>query len=582
MKSIQVRGVVFLALLYGIALAAEPAPATPAAPAPVTQVAPPKASCSALVFADVGSVEFEAAPEGTVLRFTLDGTTPTAKSYVYSAPLRAAESLMITAAFFNGEQRCSNAVTVDCARWADAQGATREAGLYATVAPGTWTELPVLSTLAGEAQPVADFSLAQKDACAAQFEGFIQIKKDGTYTFSVDGNGPRSLRIATARVVKDANAGTVALKAGTYPIALTCVAAGGAAPGVFIEGPELTKQKIPAELLSRDAKQRPVSGISVSTSMQFHKYYKPELAVDGRPGTFFWTSRGLNADDHLTLTFAKPLALNDVEIITGKPEGGDSLEKGVLEISEDGAAFSEAATFSYGNASAALGGKNVKALRIRSTKNQGAWLAIREIYLNAKAPALSGKPTAAINLDFSDTPDLKDWALRAQKDADAEYASICERLKSDGFTAPRQIMFIFKKDKGIAWTVGTTITYAEGWIKANPRDTGTVIHELTHVIQSYHGKNPGWLVEGVADYVRWFNWEPIDKRPRINAARAKYTNGYQDTAAFLVWIEKTHDKEFTAKANKAMRENSFSMDLFKTATGKDLETLWKEFAESAK
>ncbi len=375
-------------------------------------------------------------------------------------------------------------MTVDCARWSETPGAQREAGLYATVATGSWNELPVLSTLVAEAQPVADFSIAQKDACAVEFEGFIQIKKDGAYTFSVDGNGPRSLRIATARVVKDANAGAVTLKSGTYPIELTFVAAGGAAPSVFIEGPELTKQKIPAELLSRDAKQRPVSGISVSTSMQSHKYYKPELAVDGRPGTFFWTSRGLNADDHFTLTFAKPLALNNVEIITGKPEGGDSLEKGVLEISEDGAAFSEAAKFNYGNAAAALNGKNVKALRIRSTKGQGGWLAIREIYLNAKAPALSGKPTAAINLDFSDTPDLKDWALRAQKDADAEYASICERLNSDGFTAPRQIMFIFKKDKGIAWTIGTTITYAEGWIKADPRDTGTVIHELTHVIQS--------------------------------------------------------------------------------------------------
>jgi len=573
---------VLLFIAAGFVLsAAEPAP-VPAAPAPVPQVASPKPNCSALVFTDVGSVEFEAPPEGTVIRFTLDGTTPTAKSYVYSAPLRAAESLMITAACFKGEQRCSPPVTVDCARWADVPDAKRDAGLYASVANGSWGELPVMSTLAADIKPVVALSLdGQKDPCAIQFEGFIQIKKDGTYTFSVEGNGPTSLRLATARVVKDHAPGTVALKAGVYPFVFVCTANAGAIPNVFIEGPEVAKQKIPTELFSRGAKP-PIGGITVTTSMDGQKFYKPELAVDGRPGTFFWTTRGLTTQDHFTLTFAKPVALNDVEVITGKPEGGDSLEKGVLEISEDGTTFSEVAPFKYGNASAALNDKQIKALRIRPTKAQGGWLAIREIYLNAKAPALSGKPTAAINLDFSDSPEMKDWALRAQKDADAEYPSICERLKSEGFTAPRQIMFIFKKDKGIAWTIGTTITFAQGWIEAHPRDTGTVIHELTHVIQSYHGKNPGWLVEGVADYVRWFNWEPIDKRPHVNPARAKYTNGYQDTAAFLVWIEKTVDKDFTAKANKAMRESSFSMDIFKDATGKDLEALWKDFVESSK
>ena len=36
-----------------------------------------------------------------------------------------------------------------------------------------------------------------------------------------------------------------------------------------------------------------------------------------------------------------------------------------------------------------------------------------------------------------------------------------------------------------------------------------MIHETCHVVQRYRGRgNPGWLVEGVADYVRFFVYEP--------------------------------------------------------------------------
>jgi len=32
---------------------------------------------------------------------------------------------------------------------------------------------------------------------------------------------------------------------------------------------------------------------------------------------------------------------------------------------------------------------------------------------------------------------------------------------------------------------------------------GMVIHELRHVVQSYHrGNTPGWLTEGIADHIR--------------------------------------------------------------------------------
>lgn len=220
----------------------------------------------------------------------------------------------------------------------------------------------------------------------------------------------------------------------------------------------------------------------------------------------------------------------------------------------------------------------VKAACFKADGSAGAPVEVACTRIGADAKDV--KPTAAINIDFSEVPDLKDWALRAQKDADDYYPVICEKLSSDGFVAPRQILFVFKETKGIAFTTGTQVTFARGWIQAHPDDTGTVVHELTHVIQQYKGKAPGWLTEGIADYIRWQNWEPLERRRKLNPKQMKYTNGYNDAAAFLAWIEKNRDKDIVRKLNEALRKNTYSDELFKTHAGGDIPTLWKEFIDS--
>jgi hypothetical protein len=76
---------------------------------------------------------------------------------------------------------------------------------------------------------------------------------------------------------------------------------------------------------------------------------------------------------------------------------------------------------------------------------------------------------------------------------------------------------------------------------------------MCHVVQAYRSREnrpPGWVVEGVADYVRWFVYEPENKRPRVrNPDRAKHTDSYQTTAAFFNWIVKTKDKTFVKRLN---------------------------------
>jgi len=200
----------------------------------------------------------------------------------------------------------------------------------------------------------------------------------------------------------------------------------------------------------------------------------------------------------------------------------------------------------------------------------------------AKKPDPS-QPKVKIKVDTSEVPDMAPWAAHAKKLCEENYPMICRELGSNGYKPPTKVKIVFKDSQGIAYTSGTTITCCKGWFKDHPDDYGAVIHEMAHVVQSYWGKPvPGWLTEGIADYVRWFVYEPADHRPHVNPRRAKYTDGYQTTAAFLDWIVRTKDKTFVKRLNAACREGRYKPELFKDYAGKPLDDLWKEFIASRK
>ncbi len=125
-----------------------------------------------------------------------------------------------------------------------------------------------------------------------------------------------------------------------------------------------------------------------------------------------------------------------------------------------------------------------------------------------------GKYTATI--DTTDTPDLTDWANKQLAPVVAEwYPKIVKMLPSDGFAPPTRFTITFRKNMdGVAFTTGRAVVGASKYFQAHLGDVGAIVHELVHVVQQYHSrKNPGWMVEGMADYVRWFNYEPAGKRP---------------------------------------------------------------------
>ena len=188
-----------------------------------------------------------------------------------------------------------------------------------------------------------------------------------------------------------------------------------------------------------------------------------------------------------------------------------------------------------------------------------------------------------ITFDSSEAPDLKEWGAKAGKIAADWYPKIDKLLASPGFSPPKSVEIRFRKDfRGLAAASGDSITIQPDWVRNHPEDTGVVVHELTHVVQSYpdRGNMPGWLVEGIADYIRIAKYEPDAERPRLDPDQAKYTDAYKTTATFLEWSGKQYDPKLVNKLNAALRAGTYKDELWKDATGKTLDDLWSEFADS--
>jgi len=128
--------------------------------------------------------------------------------------------------------------------------------------------------------------------------------------------------------------------------------------------------------------------------------------------------------------------------------------------------------------------------------------------------------------------------------------------------------------------------------KQAPADyAGMLIHELTHVNQHYGNTgDAGWLVEGIADYVRHKYFEK-DIEPRVDLepgwnkgkfATQGYLEGYTTTGAFLFWLEVRKDKDLMPILNRALRDGRYSAKLFQERCGAPLDALWREFVAQSR
>lgn len=89
---------------------------------------------------------------------------------------------------------------------------------------------------------------------------------------------------------------------------------------------------------------------------------------------------------------------------------------------------------------------------------------------------------------------------------------------------------------------------------------------------------PGWLVEGIADFVRFWKYEP-GKAGRLQPERARYNGSYRVIAAFLAFASEKYDRKLVNKLNALLREGKYDAGAWKTLTGKSVEELNQEWRQ---
>jgi hypothetical protein len=199
-------------------------------------------------------------------------------------------------------------------------------------------------------------------------------------------------------------------------------------------------------------------------------------------------------------------------------------------------------------------------------------------------------------LDVTAAPDLLAWAeSKLQPVVQEWYPKLVGLLPSPGFQAATNITLRFRDDLGgtPASAGGSRVNLNSDWFRRELEGEalGSVVHELVHVVQDYGRvrrstratRTPGWLVEGIADYIRWFLFEPEKHGAEItarNLAQARYDASYRITGNFLNWVTQKYDPEIVGKLNAAAREGRYAESMWRERTGKELKELGEEWREA--
>jgi len=149
-------------------------------------------------------------------------------------------------------------------------------------------------------------------------------------------------------------------------------------------------------------------------------------------------------------------------------------------------------------------------------------------------------------------------------------------------TDKQVVFFIDTAYKGVAATGDGKVVFSAAYMTKHPNDIDVVTHEVMHIAQAYGDSNgPGWLTEGIADYVRnefgvaneAAKWRFPDFKSTQN-----YDNAYRTTARFLYWVETKVKKGTVKKLDGLMRNHTYTDASWTNLTGESVDELWKEYA----
>ncbi|CAG7833688.1 unnamed protein product, partial [Allacma fusca] len=182
-----------------------------------------------------------------------------------------------------------------------------------------------------------------------------------------------------------------------------------------------------------------------------------------------------------------------------------------------------------------------------------------------------------IDINYSADPSLKNFADKVHSTLIQWYPTLEAKLKSPTFKPIEYVSITFDSNyNGVAYAAGNRIVGSVKYYRDHQDDVGSMVHELVHVIQGYKN-GPGWVVEGIADYVRYFIFEP-NRKPGKPGSNNKYTDGYGVTAWFLDYIVRTNNftPDFVYWLNKDCREGTYNDYIWEKLLKKTVDQLWNE------
>lgn len=207
------------------------------------------------------------------------------------------------------------------------------------------------------------------------------------------------------------------------------------------------------------------------------------------------------------------------------------------------------------------------------------------------------------SIDTTNAPELQDWTQTELVPViQLWYPKIVKLLESPGYEAPTKVMFRYQEDRlmrGIpAYASRSTITMNQNWFRNELKREarGAVVHEMVHVVQGYpNGRRagqqsvPGWIVEGIPDYIRWFLYEPETRGAQIrnrDLSKIHHDDSYRVSGNFLDYLTRKHDAAIVSKLNACVRQGKYSEFFWNDVLGKsatELEKEWKgELLEAPK
>lgn len=324
--------------------------------------------------------------------------------------------------------------------------------------------------------------------------------------------------------------------------------------------------------------------------------------IDGDPSTIYTSQTALQAGDAIELSLPKVLADDSIVAVkTGRVDPNDMFEYveafkgGVLEYSKDGETWTEAGRLNCEYIAGTIPAGHSK-LRLRATEDLNHKITLTELSIADRPPVISETQTVSfrdtdyeltVNVQLAGAWDLESELRELMEMYFELWGPLIDMLGSPVDGTHKHLNIIMRSDipyPAFAHESGTVVIHTQHLQNKRSDAYGLFVHELTHIIQRYPTYIPPWFVEGAADYTRYKLYYDADWGAKfVNSVKNRNPLGYYSaTAGFLLYLEDTYKKDIMRPVSIAVREDTYTEELWKKLTGKSLAELCVEYMKNDK